>query len=301
MSAPAADGLCLVDKQPGPSSARVVSTLKKRYRLDKVGHAGTLDPFASGLLICLTGRCTRLAQWAGAGLKRYSGVIRLGLKTVTDDVTGDELRRSDAIPDFQTVRAVALSLEGASLQLPPQISAVKVNGQRAYDIARGGEHVELSARPVNIRGFELWALDREHCGFRVEVTKGTYIRSIARDLGEQLGCGACLSELRRESSLPFTVEQAGKLDPVEPGPTWIDWTTLFPEAAYLDIDSNQAEGLSRGDERVLRQLRGQARDIYAASCPEMLIYRTHAQSAAGLIAGEKLVFHLAQGRNLCQP
>jgi len=201
-------GILLVDKPAGPSSAQVLNQIKRRLNLVKIGHAGTLDPFATGLLVCLVGKATKLAGPAGAGDKIYSGVIRLGLSTRSDDITGEVISSTDDLPDFQSVLRASSALTGTIMQVPPQVSAVKVNGERAYKLARRRIEVELKAREARVDCFELSDLGGGNAAFRIRCSKGTYVRALARDLGQMLGCGACLAELRRERSEPFDVSSA---------------------------------------------------------------------------------------------
>ncbi len=188
----------------------------------RVGHAGTLDPFASGLLLVLLGRATRLSQYLVGLPKIYEGRIRLGAVTDTDDRTGTVVR---ACEDWRSlsddhVRDAMAALLGAQLQRPPAFSAKKTAGQRAHRLARRGAPVELAPAPVEVRRFELCARDGAGVGFVAEVSSGTYLRALARDLGDGLACGAHLEELRRTHIGPFTVDDAVAFEDVtgDPGP-----------------------------------------------------------------------------------
>lgn len=208
------NGLLLLDKPAGISSAGALNKLKHRLRIKKIGHAGTLDPMATGLLVCLVGRATKLAGLAGGGCKRYAGSIRMGLQTDSDDITGKIMSSSDMIPDFAAVQAVAREFVGVIKQRPPDVSAVKVEGVRAYKLSRKGIKPQLTEREVEVSKFELFEQERGLFGFELVCSKGTYVRSIARDMGLRLGCGGCLSSLRREASLPFDIIMAKKLDEI---------------------------------------------------------------------------------------
>jgi tRNA pseudouridine55 synthase len=175
-----------------------------------VGHLGTLDPMADGLLVVVVGRTTRLAAYAAGWRKEYRGTMRLGTVTTTDDATGDPLATSEAWRRLspQAVAAALEGLRGAGWQRPPAFSAVKVAGERAYRRARRGETVKLAARPVEIAALDLERWTPPDVDFRATVSGGTYLRSLARDVGEALGCGAHLAALTRTAVGPFRLEQA---------------------------------------------------------------------------------------------
>lgn len=245
--------LLLIDKPSGISSAQVVAQVKRKLSADKVGHAGTLDPLATGLLVILIGSATRLANYALKGNKHYSGTILLGVTTTTDDIEGEVLTRSDQLPSFEQVIRAAQNFVGQISQVPPQISAVKISGRRAYEIARAGEEVEIKARQVNIANFKLKALSHNEVSFTVDTSPGTYIRSLARDLGAVLGCGATIKELRREASFPFDVSQAVKLEDLRAEHA-ICWSNLFPESINLQVEPQLAAGLLQGQSYLLNRL-----------------------------------------------
>lgn len=247
-------GLILVDKPEGISSAQVVSTARKRLGIKKIGHAGTLDPMATGLLVLLTNKATRLARYAEGGTKIYSGTIRLGVRSDTDDITGT-LSYSDAsLPDFAAVSQAASEFTGLLEQIPPTISAVKIAGKRAYARARNGESFSIQSRQVTVDTFEVSPVGTESIAFRIVCSKGTYIRSLARDLGEVLGVGACLDTLRRECSYPFSVADAVSLEELTPDAI-VNWDILFPEEARVSLSREQCDRLLQGDIRPLSELR----------------------------------------------
>ncbi len=176
----------------------------------RVGHAGTLDPFASGLLVVLVGRATRLSQYLVGLRKSYIGRIRLGIETDTDDLTGAETATSESWREIETdaiEQSMAL-LTGRIVQRPPIYSAKKSEGERAYRLARRGEAVALDATEVDVEAFTLVSREGSAIDFRADVGSGTYLRALARDLGAALGCGAHLEELRRTAVGPFRVEDA---------------------------------------------------------------------------------------------
>lgn len=207
-------GALLIDKPVGITSAGVVGQLKRKFRFGKIGHAGTLDPNATGLLIILLGKATRLQDVFLGAEKGYEGEFRLGIATDTDDITGREIQRDDALAFWngkdpeQVLKALEQSFLGTIEQLPPAYSALKVDGERSYDLARQGRAPELSPRSVTIDKMELRFVSRERLRYSIRCSKGTYIRSIARDLGQMLGSVACVETLRRVESAPFAVADA---------------------------------------------------------------------------------------------
>lgn len=202
----------LLNKPAGISSAKAVAILKKRLNLKKIGHAGTLDPFATGLLVCLSDKSTKLADNFQGGYKVYSGTIKLGIATDTEDITGTVISTSDKIPTADQIRQVSRQFVGLIKQTPPAISAIKVNGKRSYQLARSGQAVELKEREVEVFSFEIPKIENEIVHYLIKCSKGTYIRAIARDLGLALGCGACVNTLCREESFPFKLQQAKEID-----------------------------------------------------------------------------------------
>jgi len=200
----------------GPTSHDVVDTVRRAVGTDRVGHLGTLDPFAAGLLVIVVGRATRLAPFAAAWAKAYEGVIRLGATTATDDATGATVATSEAwhALDRARVEEALATFRGAYDQRPPAYSAVKVAGERAYRRARRGEGVVLQPRRVDVAELELESFTPPDVGFRATVSGGTYLRSLARDVGEALGCGAHLATLRRTRVGAFRLADAVAPDEV---------------------------------------------------------------------------------------
>jgi tRNA pseudouridine55 synthase len=249
------------------SSAQVVGKVKWLLGCEKIGHAGTLDPGASGLLVCLLGRATRLAAHAEEGRKIYSGTVALGVTTTTDDLAGEVLTRAEVRVREEQLEAVLPRLRGEILQLPPQVSALKVGGERAYALVRRGEEVALKPRPVTIYSLTLSNFQGDTFDFRCECSKGTYIRSLARDIGAALGCGGALKSLRREASWPFSVAQGTRLDG-ELTTAILPWFDLFPDTPRIELPLPGALGVWNGDLRALARIPeprvGQERALYAA-------------------------------------
>ncbi|WP_067792116.1 tRNA pseudouridine(55) synthase TruB [Actinomadura formosensis] len=210
-------GLVIVDKPAGWTSHDVVGKMRRIARTRRVGHAGTLDPMATGVLVLGVGKATRLLGHLALTEKGYDATIRLGQATNTDDAEGEITATASAgsVTD-ETLRAGIAGLTGTIQQIPPQVSAIKVNGERAYKMARKGEEVALAARPVTVREFTV--LDVRRRGDVVDVdasvscSSGTYIRALARDLGASLGCGGHLTALRRTRVGPYDLPMARTLD-----------------------------------------------------------------------------------------
>lgn len=209
-------GWLVVDKPVGLTSTTVVN--KVRWALDakKAGHAGTLDPDATGVLAVALGEATKTVPYVTDALKAYAFTVRFGVATNTDDAEGEVIGTSDARPDDEALRAALRGFEGDILQVPPAFSAVKIDGERAYAKARAGEDVTLEARPLFVESLELVGRpDADHAELEMVCGKGGYVRSIARDLGEALGCLGHVVQLRRVWSGPFELDDAVTLDDVE--------------------------------------------------------------------------------------
>jgi len=218
IAAPApAGGLLLVDKPAGWTSHDVVAVVRRAARTKKVGHTGTLDPFATGLLVLLIGSGTRLIQYVDGEPKVYDALIRFGTETDTDDATGAVMRESTTLPSDAAIDDAIAQLTGPIDQIPPAYSAKQVDGRRAYDAARGGTPLTLAPSRVTVHSWE--RISRHGNDLRVRVTcgGGTYIRALARDLGRLTDSAAHLASLRRERSGPFDVAQAMPVDAIKNG------------------------------------------------------------------------------------
>jgi tRNA pseudouridine55 synthase len=211
------DGLIVVDKPAGLTSHDVVGRIRRVARTRRVGHAGTLDPMATGVLVIGVNKATRLLHHLVLADKSYRATIRLGQATTTDDAEGEVIAGSSAraLAQAEVLQAIA-ALRGHILQVPSSVSAIKIDGERAYARVRAGEAVELAARPVTVSGFEVASFgvadDLLDIDVRVDCSSGTYVRALARDLGAALGVGGHLTALRRTRVGPFTVERALTLD-----------------------------------------------------------------------------------------
>jgi tRNA pseudouridine55 synthase len=209
------DGAILIDKPAGPTSHDVVDAIRRRFQIKKVGHCGTLDPNATGLLIIVLGRGTKLSEKLMGDDKVYEGTIKFGETTDSYDSDG-ELTASLPVPPItlEQLNEEAAKFIGDQMQVPPMVSAIKKNGVPLYKLARKGIEVEREPRLIHIYNFRFTNYSEPLGEFRVACTKGTYIRSIAHDLGQKLGCGAHLTTLRRSVSGKFDVADATKLDDV---------------------------------------------------------------------------------------
>jgi tRNA pseudouridine55 synthase len=209
------DGAILIDKPAGPTSHDVVDAIRRRFQIKKVGHCGTLDPNATGLLIIVLGRGTKLSEKLMGDDKVYEGTIKFGETTDSYDADG-EITASLPIPPLalEQLNEEAAKFIGDQLQIPPMVSAIKKNGVPLYKLARKGIEVEREPRLIHIYNFRFTEYAEPMGKFRVACTKGTYVRSIAHDLGQKLGCGAHLAALRRSVSGKFDVADATKFDDV---------------------------------------------------------------------------------------
>ena len=244
-----APGLVVVDKPPGLTSHDVVARLRRILGTRKVGHAGTLDPMATGVLVCGVGRGTKLLGHLALDTKAYTATIRLGATTSTDDAEGEVLATADAagVPDA-AIAAGVQALTGAIEQVPSTVSAIKVDGKRAYARARAGEEVVLAARPVTVSRFALLARRGDDLDVAVECSSGTYVRALARDLGAALGVGGHLTALRRTRVGPFTLEHAATLEVLEADPGAVVPLDTAVAVAFprRDLDAALAADISHG-------------------------------------------------------
>ena len=209
------DGAVLIDKPAGPTSHDVVDAIRRRFQIKKVGHCGTLDPNATGLLIIVLGRGTKLSEKLMGDDKVYEGTIKFGETTDSYDSDGEILETKTVPPlTLEVLNAEAAKFIGDQMQMPPMVSAIKKNGVPLYKLARKGIEVEREPRLVHIYNFRFTNYGPPRGQFRVACTKGTYVRSIAHDLGQKLGCGAHLTALRRSVSGKFDVADARTLDEV---------------------------------------------------------------------------------------
>lgn len=209
-------GILLLDKAQDWTSQDAVAKLRGILRERRVGHAGTLDPLATGLLVVLVGRATRAAAFAEAERKEYIAAFRPGLVTDTQDITGNLLARSSVLPTQEQICRLLPQFTGPLWQIPPMYSAIKIGGRKLYEVARRGQVVDRPARPVTVYQLEYLRREGEDHILRICCSKGTYIRTLCHDLGQALGCGGCMAALRRTGVGPFRVEDAHSLEDIRP-------------------------------------------------------------------------------------
>ena len=210
------DGILLVDKPAGMTSHDVVWRVRKLFGTKKVGHTGTLDPLATGVLVVLLGRAAKACEYVSHDEKVYEATLRLGLTTDTEDVTGNVLTTAESLPTPAEVAAVLPSFRGEIMQVPPMYSALKVNGRKLCDLARAGEVVEREARPVTVKSLVCEATDAAgDYRMTVRVSGGTYIRTLCADIGATLGCGGVMATLRRTEAGGFPIADCVTLEELE--------------------------------------------------------------------------------------
>ncbi len=256
-------GWLVLDKPLGRTSTQALGAAKRIFNAQKAGHAGTLDPLATGILPIAFGEATKTVSFAVDGEKSYRFVVRWGEARTTDDAEGEVTERSDARPACAEIEAALPRFIGEVLQTPPQFSAVKIDGNRAYDLARDGETVELEPRPVVIDALRLIDIpDRDTAIFEADCSKGTYVRALARDMGRMLGSFGHVIELRRTRVGPFDEDDAVSLEELEAaaageGGASLDMFLLPVEVALRDlpglqVSSSDAAKLARGQPVLIR-------------------------------------------------
>ena len=223
------NGIVIIDKPEGWTSQDVVSKLRGVFKTRRIGHGGTLDPMATGVLPVFVGRATRAVEFFEHAEKTYETVLRLGITTDTEDISGTVLTKQDAFVTGEMLEEVLPKFRGEILQVPPMYSALKVNGQKLYELARKGREVERQPRPITIHELTLLKMEADSIHLRVRCSKGTYIRTLCKDIGEALGRGGCMAALRRVSAGEYTI---GNSVPLQ---TLID--SEDPQQYLLPIDS----------------------------------------------------------------
>jgi tRNA pseudouridine55 synthase len=258
-------GWVVLDKPVGMTSTHAVSVIKRLFSAKRCGHAGTLDPLASGALPIAMGEATKTVPFVMDGRKLYRFTVQWGEERDTDDAEGRVIAQSDRRPSPEAIRALLPNYIGTIQQVPPRYSAIKIEGERAYDLARDGEAVELQARPVEIKRLELIEVpDADHAVLEAECGKGTYVRSLARDLGRALGCHGHVSALRRTAVGPFSPETMILLEDLEAlchraatgegslADAFMPVETALDDIPALAISRPDAARLARGQAVLLR-------------------------------------------------
>ena len=239
------DGFLLLDKEKGISSNQLVQKVKRSLSLKKVGHLGTLDPMATGLMILAINRATKFSSYFLESDKSYDASIQLGSSTDTDDAMGNIISSSDIIPNEKDINKSLASFIGQSMQTAPFFSALKHKGKPLYKYAREGEFISKPPREINIFSIENIICEHNKCSFIVHCSKGTYIRSIARDLGDKLNSGGHLSALRRLSQGIFNIKNAMTIENIELNKL-ITIEEAFSELSEIQLDSNQTKFFMNG-------------------------------------------------------
>ena len=259
------DGVLVIDKPAGPTSHDIVACVRRTLSLKKVGHLGTLDPLATGVLPLVVGRATRLASLLAGASKQYDAVIRLGLITDTYDITGTVVGGADAPrpdatsaeidglqPSPETIAHAAAGFVGSYPQRPPPFSAKKIDGVRAYDLARRRQPVEVTPAQVTVEALTVLSIDGPRVRCRIVCSSGFYARSLAHDLGEVLGCGGCLETLRRERHGPFNLQAAVPLAQIVEKSAWVatqfvPMGSLLPSIPAVVVSDQGARRVAHGN------------------------------------------------------
>lgn len=290
------NGWLVIDKPYELGSTQVVSRLKWALSPTKIGHAGTLDPLATGVLPIALGQATRLIPYVMDGHKVYEFQITWGTQTDTDDATGAIIKTSENRPQEDEIRAVLPAFIGEISQLPPAYSALKINGQRAYDLARSGEKVVLQPRLVRIEALELCRLTPNTADFRVKCGKGTYVRSLGRDIGARLGCLGHITALRRTECGPFGLQDATDFGlfsvkgPLPMGARFLPLETALDALPTITVDRESARRLSQGQRLPLRQLSSLPL-TQETGATERVVRLIHADELCGLVKISRGILH----------
>ena len=238
------DGIIIVDKPAGWTSQDVTAKLRGVFQTRRIGHGGTLDPMATGVLPVFVGRATRGVEFFEHAEKTYVTTLRLGLTTDTEDTTGTALEEKPVCVTEEQVKAVLEQFKGEIQQIPPMYSAIKINGQKLCDLARKGKEVERKSRTVTIFALDFLGMTGNDVRLRVHCSKGTYIRTLCKDIGEALGCGGCMAELRRVGAGSYTENDAIALAELvnceNPGQYLQAVDTLFAQHPAVTLTEKQA-------------------------------------------------------------
>ena len=267
------NGIVIIDKPQGWTSQDVTARLRRVFNTRRIGHGGTLDPMATGVLPVFVGRATRGVEFFEHAEKTYETVLRLGLTTDTEDVTGTVLSQQEVTVTKEQVERILEDFRGEILQIPPMYSALKINGQKLCDLARKGKEVERKPRPITIHELTLLEMDGQFLRLRVRCSKGTYIRTLCKDIGEKLGCGGCMEALRRVTAGEYTIEEAVPLpqllEEAEPEKYLRTVDTMFRNHPEVKLTANQEKRCRNGNS-------------FSVSLPEGT-YRAYSQSGEFLM------------------
>ena len=250
------NGIVIVDKPQGWTSQDVTARLRRVFNTRRIGHGGTLDPMATGVLPVFVGRATRGVEFFEHAEKTYETVLRLGLTTDTEDTTGNILSQREVVVTGEMLEKVLEQFRGEIMQVPPMYSALKVNGQKLVDLARKGKEVERQPRPITVHELTLLGVEGGDIRLRVHCSKGTYIRTLCKDIGEALGCGGCMAELRRVRAGEYTVSEAVPLQTLletdTPEHYLRDVDTMFRNYPAVTLTENQEKRCRNGNSFTLK-------------------------------------------------
>jgi len=270
------NGIVIIDKPQGWTSQDVTARLRRVFSTKRIGHGGTLDPMATGVLPVFVGRATRGVEFFEHAEKTYEAVIRFGLTTDTEDTTGNVLKRRDVSLTEAQLQQVLPRFRGEILQVPPMYSALKVGGQKLVDLARKGQTVERKPRPITIHELQLLEFAGETARLRVRCSKGTYIRTLCKDIGEALGCGGCMEALRRITAGEYTIGESVPLqtllDSDDPGQYLRSVDTMFRQYPDVKLTEKQHQRCLHGNS-------------FSVKLPEGT-YRCYSQSGEFLMLGK---------------
>ena len=245
------DGIVIVDKPQGWTSQDVTARLRRVFGTRRIGHGGTLDPMATGVLPVFVGRATRAVEFFEHAEKTYETVLRLGITTDTEDMTGTVLTEENVSFTEEQLQETLAAFRGEILQVPPMYSALKVNGQKLCDLARKGKTVERQPRPITIHELSLVERGENTLRLRVRCSKGTYIRTLCKDIGEKLGCGGCMESLRRVAAGEYAIDEAVPLqtllDTEEPEKYLRGVDTMFRNYPAVTLTANQETRCRNGN------------------------------------------------------
>ena len=270
------NGIVIIDKPQGWTSQDVTARLRRVFSTKRIGHGGTLDPMATGVLPVFVGRATRGVEFFEHAEKTYEAVIRFGLTTDTEDTTGNVLKRRGVSLTEAQLQEVLPRFRGEILQVPPMYSALKVGGQKLVDLARKGQTVERKPRPITIHELQLLEFAGETARLRVRCSKGTYIRTLCKDIGEALGCGGCMEALRRITAGEYTIGESVPLqtllDSDDPGQYLRSVDTMFRQYPDVKLTEKQHQRCLHGNS-------------FSVKLPEGT-YRCYSQSGEFLMLGK---------------
>ena len=245
------NGIVIIDKPQGWTSQDVTARLRRVFQTRRIGHGGTLDPMATGVLPVFVGRATRGVEFFEHAEKTYETILRLGLTTDTEDTTGAVLEEKEVDITQEQVETVLERFRGEILQVPPMYSALKINGQKLCDLARKGREVERQPRPITIHELTLLEMGETTLRLRVRCSKGTYIRTLCKDIGAALGCGGCMAELRRTTAGEYTIQESVPLlqllEEQEPEKYLRNVDTMFRNYPMVTLTANQEKRCRNGN------------------------------------------------------